>query len=600
MLSGSNKTLRIVRSHFVSMSSLRTLDAKALAASLTVLAILCAYRFYSYWTTGFFVSDEYGYFFDALHGYVYSDRWFVGWVNIYLFKALGITSVDAFSYLLPFYMFFWTAITFVVFYKLLKLLEFNETTVALSLVSCFVLISFVLLSLGFLTEPVGLCMAMSGIYCLARVLKTKSAAGFIGFAFLACCFFGFAAGTREPYEAFLIAGGLIVLAIAVSRRKEAIGTRRFGTRAVLAVSVLAFVVPAAFFLVVPTQAYSTQVAPLSTQILQSVTSNPQTSSPVTTETVTSAVTVNNTVTVNGITSISSTVTTTTIVRTSTESVPFYRQFVLTNTLLIFFGGLVLGWGPVCFAIGLAGLLILFQRAVRRSDVTARFVLLTSLTALGSYLIVSFIYAPDPYYFSFQDYSTVIRFSDTALPAYFLVAPFFLSILVKNRKRMVGLAAVCIAFLLIAVPVYQVYAASNFNYTSQNPFDLGYRSDAVALRDYFAANDSHQIVDLIGVPYGWTFTPGVQDLHVQAYAIGQNPLTQEITLAQFSYVKWSVFYLFRTTPPTAFPTEDSFLAQVFDTNATFSVTSGPSFTVLGVQPVLHGSDFTLYEVQLRWS
>ncbi len=596
MLNGRREAFEIIRSRMVSIVRLRTLDAKALAGCLASLAILCAYRFYNFWTTGFFVSDEFGYFYDALHGNLYSDRWFVGWVNIILFKVLGITNVDAFSYLLPFYIFFWTAVTFIVFYKLLKLFEFNETTIALSLASSFILISFVLLSLGFLTEPVGLCMAMSGVYFLARLLKTRSAAGLIGFAFLACCFFGFASGTREPYEAFLIAGGLVVLAIAISKRKDAIRTRRFGGRAVLAISVLAFVIPAVFFLVVPSHAYSQQVAPISGQILQSITSNPVTSPPPAT-TVTSTVTVSNTVTVSGTTTVSSTVST--ITRVSTSSVPFYREFVLTNTLLIFFGGLVLGWGPICFAIGLAGFLIVFQRAVRRSDVNARFVLLTSLTALGSYLIVSFIYAPDPYYFSFQDYSTVIRFSDTALPAYFLLAPLFLSLLAKSRKRMLGLAAVCIAFLLIAVPVYQVYAASNFNYTSQNPFDLGYRSDAVILRDYFATNDSNQAFNLVGVPYGWTFTPGVQVLRAQAYAIGQNPLAPEITLAEFSYVKWSVFYLY-DAHGSAFPSEDSFLSQVFDVNGTFSVSNGPSFTVLGERPVLQGQDFTLYEIHLSWS
>ena len=47
-------------SRLVLALSLLAVDAKALAASLTVLAILCAYRFYGYWTTGFYVSDEFG------------------------------------------------------------------------------------------------------------------------------------------------------------------------------------------------------------------------------------------------------------------------------------------------------------------------------------------------------------------------------------------------------------------------------------------------------------------------------------------------------------------------------------------------------------
>ena len=153
MLNGYQKTFGIVRSRFMSASRLRALDAKALTGSLAILAVLCAYRFYDYWTTGFFVSDEYGYFFDAVHGAVYSGRWFFGWVNIFLFKALGITSVDAFSFLLPFYLFFWTGITLIVFYKFLKIAGFDEVVTSLSLISSFILISFILLSLGFRLSP---------------------------------------------------------------------------------------------------------------------------------------------------------------------------------------------------------------------------------------------------------------------------------------------------------------------------------------------------------------------------------------------------------------------------------------------------------------
>ena len=89
MQDGAYEKRGSIRSRLIPALSLRTLDARALAGSLSVLAVLCAYRFYNYWTTGFFVADEYGYFFDAIHGWVYSDRWFVGWVNIALFKALG-------------------------------------------------------------------------------------------------------------------------------------------------------------------------------------------------------------------------------------------------------------------------------------------------------------------------------------------------------------------------------------------------------------------------------------------------------------------------------------------------------------------------------
>lgn len=524
--------------------------------------MLCAYRFYSYWTTGFFVSDEFGYFYDALHGALYSDRWFVGSVNILIFKALGITSTDAFSYLLPFYLFFWTATTFIVFYKLLKLLEFDELTTALSLLSCFVLIAFILLSLGFLTEPVGLCMAMCGIYLLARYMKSTSVRGSLVFPLLSACFFGFAAGTREPYNALLIGGIVIVLMLALAKRHAGLVSGRLSPTALVVVPVLLFALASLFFLFVTTQAYAQQVAPISTSLVQSITSNSHT--------------------------------------TAAGAVPWYREYIATNTLLIFFGGIVLGWGPICVLIALGGFMILLQKSFRGKDITARFLLLTSVFALGSYLIVSFIYAPSPYYFSFGDYSTVIRFSDTALPAYFLVAPFFLAIVSKSRKRMLGLAVVCVAFLLIAVPVYQVYAASNIDYTSQNPFQPGYHTDAALMRNYFAANDSNQAVELVGLPYGWTFTPGVQDLHAQAYSIGPSSIAPEITYGNFTAMKWPVFFLYVNEPSSAFPTEDQFLAQFFNSTAQPGQVTGNPFTIVGTQPVLHGSDFTLYRVQLDWS
>ncbi len=613
MQSGAQKTLGAIRLRLVSAAHLRTMDAKTLAGCFAALAVLCAYRFYSYWTTGFFVSDEFGYFFDALHGQIYGGRWFFGWMNIYLFRALGITSVDAFSYMLPFYLFFWTGVTLLVFYETLRLLGFDQRTITISLLSAFALISFVLLSLGFLTEPVGLSLAMVGIYFLTRCAKSKSAKGMIAFPIFAAASFGAAAGTREPYEAFLIGGIAIVALIAFSRRKEKIGPSKLGARAVLLIAVLGFAFAATFFLTVPTQAFSTQVAPVSNQLAQSFVTNPTISVPVTATTITKAVT--NTVTMttqvtSTFTTLNRTVTTTTTMietftstttttSTASQSVPFYRQSLLTNTVLIFLGGIVLGWGPICFVVGLAGFLILFKRSIRSDDIAARVVFLTSLIALGSYFVVSFIFAPDPYYFSFQNYSTIIRFSDTALPAYFMAAPFFLAIVSKSRKRILSLLGVFVVFLLIALPVYQGYAASNISYTSANPFQLGYRSDAALVRDYFASVGGNQTINLVGLPYGWPFTPGVQDLHsVHAYSIGESQLFPHLTESNFTSARWNFFYLL-TSSATAFPSDSQSLLQFIDQTPANNQTLTSSFTILASQPVFNGSDFILYEVQLGW-
>lgn len=553
------------------------LDTKALIAAIAALAVLASYRFYSYWTTGFFVSDEFGYYFYALHNLIYTDRWFFSGLNIYVFDIFGIRGVDAFSYFLPFYIVFWTGSTFVVFYKLLKVLGFDQKTIALSVVSSFVLISFVLLSLGFLTEPMGLCLAMLGVYFLARFFKSTVASKRVLFSFAAAFAFGLAAGTREPYNAFVIGGIAIVAVLAVVTRDSVIPSGRIGRMSAGVLSVAIFAATSAFFLFVPTHAYSQQVAPITTQLAQSLFANPLT------------------VGGNGVGHVGNSTS-----GPAPPTFPFYTRYVLTNTLLIFFGGILLGWGPICFAVGALGLFVLFRLTIRSKTPDNLFLLLTALAALGSYLIVSFIFAPDPSYFSFTNYSTIIRFSDTALPAYFITAPIVMSRVAKSRRRAFSVLGIFVAFLVISVPVYEVYATSNLGLqgTTQNPFQPGYRTDAAILRDYFDMSlKDGQAVDLLGVPYGWPFTPGLQDLSVSGYAIGVNPFVQQMTLANFTAARWTSFDLFVMNTQTFSDTAS--LAKLLNSSVTLGAIQALPFSMTGSQVALKGGDFTLYQVQLIW-
>jgi len=104
------------------------------------MAVLCAYRFYSYLVTGFFVSDEFGYYYNAANGGIYGDRWFFGWLNLIIFDVFRIRSPDSFAFLLPFYLFLWSGSTIYVFYRLLKLQGFSNSTVALSVLGTFFLV----------------------------------------------------------------------------------------------------------------------------------------------------------------------------------------------------------------------------------------------------------------------------------------------------------------------------------------------------------------------------------------------------------------------------------------------------------------------------
>ena len=65
------------------------------------------------------------------------------------------------------------------------------------------------------------------------------------------------------------------------------------------------------------------------------------------------------------------------------------------------------------------------------------------------------------------------------------------------------------------------------------------------------------------------------------------------------MKWPVFFLYVNEPSSALPSADQFLAQFFNSTAQSSPGTPNPFALVGTQPVLHGSDFTLYRVQLDW-
>src|SRR3989441_2091567 len=419
MLSGPRESFRLIRSRLVSIPRVLTLDAKVLGGALTLLAVLCTYRSYNYWITGFFVSDEFGYFHNAANGAIYGDRWFFGWLNIFLFKIFAIRSPDSFAFFLPFYLFLWSGLTIYIFYRLLKLQGFSDVTVALSVVCSFVLVAFVLLSLGFLTEGVGLCMAMLGIYGLVRFLKSETDNGRFASLVFAALFLGFAGGTREPYVAVEI-GGIAVIVTAALRHPAKLPASRYGTKSLSALSILFFLVPTGLMLYANTATTST-VGPLASGFIVSIFTNPASNTPAslsstkvvtqnvtqtvvrgastttlttqsvstTTQLVTQNVTqtiirgastttlttqsvstttqlVTQNVTQTVIRSASTTTLTTQSVSTTTQVIyiPFYGKSVLSTTIAIFIGGLILGWGPIAFPLALVGFLILTRASFR--------------------------------------------------------------------------------------------------------------------------------------------------------------------------------------------------------------------------------------------
>lgn len=557
-----------------------SIEKKTLLFTFAVLGGLSAYRSYDYRLTGFFVADEFGYAYDAIHGYTYGNRWFFGEMNSAIFHAFNVTTVDKYSLLLPFYLIFWSCLTLYTFYLILRTLDYDRMTIALSLFSSLFLISFVLLSLGFLTEPVGLALALLGSLFLVRFAKRKSDSRIsLLYPLAASLSYVAATYTREPYSIFLIAG---VVAVVVGARNAKGGSEgRRGNRMFTVASTIAFVVPSAIFLQYPNSDLSGSIAIVIADFAN-LFSHP-----------------------SGIQSPSTVIANSPMIYSSLPS-------RLLNTSKIFAFGLVLGWGPLLIGLFLLSFLLMLRGAPKLNREN-RVVLILSLLALASYLIVSYIFSPDPTFLSFQNYSTIIRFSDTALPAYFLVAPLGVSIIAGKKNYWRTMVAVLILFLLLAVPAYETYASSNLTHAGGNPFSLDYRTSAAQIRDYVLAHQSDAPFNIVGIPPGWIFTPGVEDLHqVQVFAPAPIPITlshvglfyERLLIPYLSYnefirERWTTFYVFGANITGAYDQNPGYAIQFINPNAHLNATYSQSFVIVSRQIIMQSPNTVFVKIQLLW-
>lgn len=545
-----------------------SLEAKALLLAEGFLAVLCAFRFYEYWTTGFFAPDEFEYYRDAVAGVVYIDRWFVGGFNIFIFRAFGINNVDSFSRLLPFYGFFWSSLTLVALYFILHRLGFSGVTAALAIVSSFTAISFVTFSTStILTEPVGLATAMWGIYFFIRFYQSKTWKEALAYPFLSALAFGAATGTREPYIAYALGGIALVALAAYLKRHGGVSVLPARLKPLLVLSIVAFAVPTGVLLGYPGSALSLTVGPLISSIPAAMLGTTHTG---------------------------------TASKNVTTSAPAVR-----STILIFLGGIALGWGPIAGMVGVIGLVIVLRRALFGKDRLALLLLLLCAVAFTSYLGTSYDFAILPGSLSFANFfsGTFIRFSNTSLPAFFLVAPFVFSHLAKSRKRYLPYLAVLVVLMVVSVPAYEALTSSNIKFFPGNPFYLSYRTTAVEVRNFMEKNLDGTPAYMLGVPQGWPFTPGVQDLRnlsVFSPLLGYQSVNT-IDESQFYSYMWPSVYIYvgnDYSPLSAFP---SYIQQLVkpknDTAGQFP------FTVTSVEvadSINATNGFTLYKVSLSWS
>ncbi len=538
-----------------------TLEAKSLLLVLSALAALSAFRAYDYWVTGFFVSDEYGYVTSALQGTsAVPDRWFFAWMNIAIFRAFGINSIDAYAFFLPFYLFFWSGLTLVMVFLVLRLLGLSGRAIALTLLSSIFLVAFSLLSLGFLTETPGLALAMVGVYFILRYTKAKTIRGRAILALLSALFFSAATGTRQPYVVFSV-GGIFIVLLAELRLSDTAYRRNWFH---VAIPTMLFAVPAIFFLQYPTGLLLNTLVPLGSSFANSLS-----------QLFAVGGAHKSVVVANG------SLTSPSVLSAATPG-------RLPETAGVFLLGLGLGWTPILFFVGAGGTLFLAWAMMRGRSLERDVVLALSILAFTSYLGVCYLVSWDPSYLTFLHYSTVIRFSNTALPAFFLSAPFFFSRFVNTRRRVLVVFGILVLFSVVSLSSYEAYAASNLGYANANPFLLSYRTPAAQVRDYLLTQQGTGQSVVMGVPGGWSLTPGVQDLRAE--------VVPYLNQTQFIQQRWTRFYLYVPSNTAPLSSEYPYLGDILNGTQLGNV----SYSVADTLVVTQGTGFSLVRVDLVWN
>jgi len=176
----------------------------------------------------------------------------------------------------------------------------------------------------------------------------------------------------------------------------------------------------------------------------------------------------------------------------------------TNTVVIFAAGLFLGWGPVLPFLAAIGCAVLLITTFQKRNLERASMLLVALLALGSFLVLAVVFSDYPNYLNYQHVSTLIRFANTAIPAYFIAVPVAFDLLLRKRKLILPVIAVML-LTLTAIPTYQAYASSNLG-LQQNPFSLDFRTPGIILRDYITSVQGSAQFIIMGYSQGsWWWT-----------------------------------------------------------------------------------------------
>jgi len=391
-----------------------------------------------------------------------------------------------------------------------------------------------------------LAMAMLGIFFLLKYEKHdhKLRRSFL-YPFLAALSFGAAEASREPYTIFVI-GGIATIAIIQTRVRGELADEPRSKRVVYVfLPILLFAVPGIILLYYP-QNFANFAFPTGESYFQEFANfiSPP-SHGITTVSISTTVTTSsggNSSTTSSITTTPSTASLTTTSNTSssvtvstgqTVSAQIGPQVRFIDTVTLFLRGLVLGWSPLLFGVAMFGLLPMIRLMMRKQTTIS--VPAFSLLALGSFFFVSYYFSNQAVYLTSSTYSTIIRYSHSALPAYFLLAPLTFSLLARKGRYLLAVALILFVVTVGAVPLYETYATSNLGISS-NVFSLDYRAPGVAIRDYVLQHPNEVFNIMAPLANFWFFAPGSDNLpsvHFFTY----------LNQSDFVNRHWETFYVY---------------------------------------------------------
>lgn len=527
----------------------------------------------------------------SIVGLPYGDRYFFDYVLIGLFKLLGINSLNGIFVLFPLYIAFWSLCFLFLAYKTIGLVTGNRTAQGFAIVTVPFMVTYSLLSVGFLTETPALVMCTLGLYALLRYrfvrndwyLPVISSVAFVAAAF-----------TREPYLLFPLVA-LFFWAFLTLRRQ------------LKPVILLIILIPTGLLFVQPFSPLSPFLqggAPLVLPPPSSVNSTTILSTITVTSLTTSTIQSSSTSSRNS-TSVSTTSSSSAAPPPPSPPSGVGLGSTIGHTISLFTLGMFLGWNPVLFLIGLVALLV-FVLELRRDRGKAP-VLLMALAAFGCSLVVALQYSASYHFYTTQGISTLIRYSSPSILAYILLAPAFYEKLQKNRLKIVGILLV--GFTLVSIGAFSSLAQTNLGLT-YSAFSFGHEFGPLEARQYLNSNASALHPSLAYISWDWkagqlyllnipglTVYPTFSDLNVnQTQFINYHPESFFILAAAplASDVNDSFATLGLTAPP-------SFLQQTFDVfyNQTSSIQQ-TTYHITTIKTIFNSPTGYLLKVYVSWS